>query len=389
MLNDAVSDIGIAVSPPVSMAAPAGSFGGAMLEGVAPMADAEEAPRNEHDHASRRVLLSRVAALLDVPLLPPTGLDEALGRSVLLVPADTVERPRGASPVAPERLLGGVVPAMFIGTKAIAHGLVDPAAQCPPEWSPLMAELTAGHVLRGYTAFNAADALEAGRRLLGHGPVRLKDVCGKAGLGQAVVRDETELLAALALEDAVALARCGLVLEQDLTDVVTYSVGVTELGGERVSYWGQQNLTRDHQGREVYGGSDLFLVRGGLDALLGRGLPPSLADAVRVATAFDEAALRAYPDAVLTRRNYDVIEGHDARGERQVGVLEQSWRIGGASGAEIAAFEAFRAEPGLGSVRCSTVEIYDRVVPPAGATVYYHGEDPVVGALTKFAVRLD
>ena len=103
---------------------------------------------------------------------------------------------------------------------------------------------------------------------------------------------------------------------------------------------------------------------------------------------FDHAAHCAYPTVKLTRRNYDVIEGTDHMGTRRIGVLEQSWRVGGASGAEIAAFEALRAEPHTPSVRCSTVEVYDLITPPTGAIVYYHGTDPVVGAMTKYAVRL-
>jgi len=385
MLDDVISDAGI--TRPVLSATPAPRQ---RIEGVAPLAETRHGSSNEHDRTSRQVLLGRIAALLGVPLLPAVEAGEVRDRPVFLVPGDTIEAPvsGGIAPIPPGRILGGVVPAMFVGTKAITHGLVHPDAACPPEWSPLMAELTSDCVLRGYTAFTREDAVEAGRRLLVHGPARLKDVCGKAGLGQAVVRDEGELLAALALEDPASLARCGLVLEQDLLDVVTYSVGSAELRGERISYWGQQNLTRDHQGREVYGGSDLFVVRGDLDTLLNRDLPPALARAVEVTGTFDRAARQAYPDAVLTRRNYDVIEGLDVHGQRHVGVLEQSWRIGGASGAEIAAFEAFRQEPDTETVRCSTVEIYDRVVPPAGATVYYLGDDPVVGPMTKFAMRL-
>ena len=360
------------------------------LEGVATLLEHGHANCNEHERLSRHTLLTHVAALLDVPLLAPLGAEEARGRSVFLVPGDAIEVPlaQQAGITGPQHILGGVVPATFVGTKAITHGLVDAAAQHPADWSPLMAELTGDCVLRGFTAFNRDDAFRAGRALLTHGPVRLKDVCGKAGLGQSVVRDEAQLLAALALEDEACLARCGLVLEEDLGDVVTYSVGSTELGGETVSYWGQQNLTTDHQGREVYGGSDLFLVRGDLDALAERDLTPLLAGIVAKAAAFDRAARLAYPAAILTRRNYDVIEGTDAQGQRRIGVLEQSWRIGGASGAEIMAFEAFRAEPDTDSVRCSTVEVYDRAIPPAGATTYYLGDDPVVGPMLKFAVRL-
>ena len=168
---------------------------------------------------------------------------------------------------------------------------------------------------------------------------------------------------------------------------MTYSVGVVELGGETLSYWGTQNLTTDHHGREVYGGSDLFAVRGGLDVLMAVEVPEQLARVIQCAATFDAAAHSAYPEVLLTRRNYDVIEGTDAMGIIRIGVLEQSWRVGGASGAEIAAFEAFRAEPHTEAVRCSTVEVYEMITPPAGAILYYQGHDPVAGSMTKYAMR--
>ena len=58
----------------------------------------------------------------------------------------------------------------------------------------------------------------------------------------------------------------------------------------------------------------------------------------------------------------------DAVGRRRSGVLEQSWRAGGASGAEIAALEAFRADPSLPSVRAITREVYGRRAGRAGGT---------------------
>ena len=68
-------------------------------------------------------------------------------------------------------------------------------------------------------------------------------------------------------------------------------------------------------------------------------------------------------------------------------MLEQSWRIGGASGAEIAALLAFRADPALQAVRASTVERYGACEPPpAPATVLFHGTDPSVGTITKYAL---
>jgi hypothetical protein len=357
--------------------------------GVAALVNHTASEGNVHDQASRAVLLDRIASLLEQPLLAPMGTDEAAKTNALLVPGDALEEDAATEAGIFDRsdILGGVVPAFFIGTKGIAHGLVDDNAQRPQEWSFEMARLLGDAALPGYTAFSHADAAKAGRLLLAQGPVRIKDVCGKAGLGQAVIHSEAELDAALALEDAEDLACYGIVLEENLCDVVTYSVGVVELGGKTISYWGSQNLTTDHQGREVYGGSDLFVVRGGLAGLAKLDLPEHITQAVRCAAIFDRAAHAAYPDIILTRRNYDVIEGTDIHGHRRIGVLEQSWRVGGASGAEIAAFEAFRAEPDTTHVRCSTVEVYDIVTLPAGATLYFQGVDPVVGAMTKYAVR--
>ena len=72
------------------------------------------------------------------------------------------------------------------------------------------------------------------------------------------------------------------------------------------------------------------------------------------------------------------------------GVLEQSWRIGGASGAEVMAFAAFKRDRTRARVRCATVEVYGESCPvPASAFVYYHDVDARVGALTKYAVELD
>ncbi len=357
--------------------------------GVAALVEHDRPAGNVHDRASRATLLARISALLDQPLLEAVDAAQASGMTALLVPGDALETDDANEAGIFDRgdILGGVVPAMFIGTKSITHGLVDDDAARPPEWSVKMARLMGDAALPGYTAFTHADAARAGRLLLAKGPVRIKDVCGKAGLGQEVVRDAAALDAALGREDADALADYGIVLEENLTDVVTYSVGVTELGGQMISYWGTQNLTTDHKGREVYGGSDLHVVRGGFDALLALDLPDHLARAVRCAAIFDGAAHAAYPDIILTRRNYDVIEGTDAQGARRIGVLEQSWRVGGASGAEIAALEAFQAEADTAEVRCSTVEVYDLVTPPVGATIYYQGVDPVVGAMTKYAMR--
>src|SRR5689334_15227524 len=97
--------------------------------------------------------------------------------------------------------------------------------------------------------------------------------------------------------------------------------------------------------------------------------------------------MECFPGLFASRRNYDVAQGWDARGQWHSGVLEQSWRIGGASGAEIAALELFRAEPARQAVRTSAVEVYriNQAVPPH-AIIYFSGTDERAGPMTKYAV---
>lgn len=359
------------------------------LSGIALYSPTEQRGGNRHDQVSREVLVARLAALLRLPLRPEVVSTDDVGPDVLLVPRETLVD--GVGPQAPlttTSLLGGRVPHAFVATKAITHGLIHPDAACPAGWSSAMAERLGDAALDGYTAFCLPDALEAGRRLLETGPARVKDVNGKASLGQTVVRSAMDLEAVMAEQDPDELARFGVVIEENMDEVETYSVGSLAVAGLEISYVGDQQETVDHKGRTVYGGSRLRCVRGGLDRLTHLGLSPEAVEAVRCAAVFDDAARRAYPDMILTRRNYDVLAGRDVRGRRRVGVLEQSWRVGGATGAEVAALEAFARFPDLLQVETATVEVYGEAAVPEHAVTYFSGVDPRVGAMTKYAVRL-
>lgn len=213
---------------------------------VAPLAVGGASPGNVHDRASHRVLLTRIADLLGLSV-GEVGETALPIDDTLFVPADAIERSVAdqAGIARTEQILGGVVPAAFVATKAITHGLLHAHAVQPPSWSVAMRGVMGDAALNGYTAFHRADAdaEAAGRLLLANGPVQIKDVCAKAGLGQTVVHDAAELAGVLAREEDADLAQCGIVLEENLTDVVTYSVGTVELGGSSISYWGSQNLT--------------------------------------------------------------------------------------------------------------------------------------------------
>lgn len=289
----------------------------------------------------------------------------------------------------PQDLFGGVVPHAFVATKAITHPVLASDAAAPAGWSHAFAWRAADAVLRGYTAFARDDARRAARVLLEQGAVRIKCVSGVGGAKQHVARTMQEAEAALAGIDTHEFEGPGVSVEEDLAESTTFSVGSVEIAGETIAYCGTQTTTQNARGHIVYGGSTLDVVRGAFDALLASDLPGQRRDAVDLAREYDAAAFAAYPSAFASRRNYDVLFGCDARGRRRAGVLEQSWRIGGASAAEVVAFAAFKRDPQRAAVRVATVEIYDDACPlPESAFVYYRGSDADVGPLTKYAVEL-
>ena len=358
------------------------------VEVVMPFTQGIKGHASVHEHVTREQIARRVAALKGCPFIEETP-QTLWPRRTYLVPSDTLVAPdvRRLRLFGEDDLLGGVVPHAFLATKAISHPLAFASAAAPEGWNPLLAELVQAAVLPGYTAFARQDAQLAGEKLLALGPVRVKPVGETGGRGQVVVHDASALAARLAMLDNAALLRQGVVLEHNLTHVETLSVGQVRVAGILASYCGTQQLTQDNAGAPAYGGSDLAVVRGDFHALLATLPPGTRRRAVDQALVYDAAVRSCYPGFFASRINYDVAQGLDAEGQWCSGVLEQSWRIGGATGAELAALEAFHADRSLQTARTRCVERYGALTPvPASATLYFQGDDPEVGLLTKYAL---
>ncbi|WP_374562763.1 DUF3182 family protein [Ideonella sp.] len=343
----------------------------------------------DHDASSKCRVAESLARLLGHEFVgeldlahPPTG-------SLYLVPTDTLPTLAEAQRLGINRadqLFGGVVPQPFVATKVISHPLVQPGACSLPGWSAAYGDQVRDAVLPGYSVFSAEDARLAAERLFQGGGVRLKDPAGVGGVGQWVIESLDELDARLAEIGPQRLMQHGLVLERNLNQVVTHSVGQVVVGAHVASYFGTQGLTRNHRGHEVYGGSQLTVCRGGFDALLKQPLEPDVCTAVEQALVFHKATASCFPGFFASRCNYDVAQGLDDDGRPLSGVLEQSWRIGGASGAEAAALHAFAANPTLRRVQASTCEVYDDAFTlPRGAWLLYDGPDNQGGRLVKYA----
>ena len=347
------------------------------------------ADSREHERGAHGVLAARLAAMMGcsfdgvrtVPVPPAADL----GYVVPDVTITSLQAARALGIRCETDFFGGVVPSPFVATKTITHPLIDPSALAPAGWQAAFPERVRDVALPGWSAFCLEDARAAGRRLLQGGDVRLKLASGAGGSGQSVARAEAELDAQLAAIDP-AEAAAGIVVERNLVDVRTYSVGHVRVGALRASYIGTQRSTPSRHGKEVYGGSSLQVVRGDFDALDRLALDPAARCAIGQARAYHEAALGCFAGMFASRCNYDVAEGCDATGRRCGGVLEQSWRLGGASGAEVAALEALNDDARLQTVRASTMEVHGPgVAVPEGATLYFSGVDERLGPITKYA----
>src|SRR5262252_7477897 len=307
---------------------------------------------------------------------------------LFFVPGDTllVEETADLGIHSSNDLYGCVVPHLFMKTKAITHGLINRHAERPLGWSRVFAERVRHIVLPGYTIFSNRDAQLAAKRMLPRGPIRVKKPLSASGKDQTVVTSLNELDAVLETISADEIAASGLVLEENLRQVRTLSIGEVAIGNLRISYHGTQRTVRDNEGRPVYGGSDLVCVRGGWESLDALPMPSEVRAAVAAARQYDAAA-EEFSGFMASRRNYDVGQGIGADGWPESGVLEPSWRIGGASSAELAAMTAFARDPSLKIVRSSHVEEYgEGRRAPADAIVEFQGDDPEAGPLLRYTI---
>jgi len=330
----------------------------------------------QHEVQTNKALARWLAQILGCKFGGSYDPDKHRGRELYLLPTQTIVGTASAQQLGikgPEDLWGGFVEHDFICTKAISHGLRSHLAHAPQGWSPLFSERVRNVVLDGLSVFALEDARPAAEHLLYSGPIRMKPVHACAGRGQEVIKSLDAFDEILSRPDIAKQFSEGVVLEQDLSDVVTHSVGQSFIGDKVLSYCGDQYLTKDAHGEDVYGGSNLLVVQGGYEELLALELPDDVRLAIEQAQVFDSAADEAYPRFYASRRNYDIAQGLDSNGKNRSGVLEQSWRMGGASSAEVAALQSFVNDPGMRAIRVSSVETYIDQPLPADAIEVYRG----------------
>lgn len=284
----------------------------------------------------------------------------------------------------PEDFYGAFVEHPFLVGKTAFHEPVS--SDTPFYYSEEFAGSVSDFVLPGYSVFTQSDGVKAYGLMLGKGfkDVRLKLSDKSDGEGQSVIADKKHLKKLLGTVPAYDLQKKGIVLEPNLRDHRTISVGFAQFGNDVFSFIANQK-NDVYEGRDRYIGADAIIVRGQMDNLLKMlQLDDPHRDAVEKALGFYNAY--SYFDPVASRLSFDVLEGLDAKGNRLSGVTDITGRLGGTCPALILAALEMQRDPTIHAVRGQVNLNYNTGVPlieELGASIFIN--DPTL----RITARLD
>ena len=295
---------------------------------------------------------------------------------------------------------GGIVPRAYQSTKAIMHPLVSREAACPLGWSHEFSQelVHLDLVLPGFTVFNIEDIRTAFNHLYDKGvyQIRLKDPLGYLGMNQFIVTSFQELEQFISdkIVDNEKLEQYGLVVEENLCpeDLKIYSVSFVTVGFHQVQCIGVQRFSQG-----LYAGTDFVIMQTGkyiLPELLARVGIFNNEDAqviIDKALLFRALLNKHIPEIKTARFNLDIVSGiasiysnGTCELVKRFALLEQSFRVGGASAAEIWGLEYLLCHPSVDAVCASTYyrygdEAYQTV---SGEENLYCGVDSRLGSIS-------
>ena len=263
-------------------------------------------------------------------------------------------------------LYGGVVEHHIFATKAILHPTLYPNSPkpnvYPANFTTRIVEM--GLVLPGYTTFDPSfnEAQEIFNRLQQQGfNVRLKEPDQSDGDGQLRVADQSDLAKTIARYHPEYVVCKGIVLEANMEEATTVSVGQTTIAGRDYSHIAFQKDIRD-KGRTMYGGAVMRIFRKGLDHLAQNHFQESHI-AIAVQQSYQMYEAYGDLDPKLSRASFDILQGYDARGNFSSGVTDQTFRLGGSSPAEVLAIEYLNTNPNADFIDAEVTLDYDPKLP--------------------------
>lgn len=241
--------------------------------------------------------------------------------------------------------------------KAILHKSVS--SNAPGFYSPDFAHRVRDLVLPGFSAFSKADLIRTFKK---HESTqthsfRLKLPEKSDGHGQYQIRDQEHLDQILKTQSDKVVAEEGLVIEADLHDAQTISVGFAVLGNDTYSFIADQR-NDVAEGRQRYLGAGVIVIRGDMRRLVDATQSGSNHEkAVRTAQVFYDHY--SHFDPVASRLSFDYLTGYDKQREHLSGITDITARLGGTCPALLLSVLELKKNPQATAVKAEVNLNYD------------------------------
>lgn len=284
---------------------------------------------------------------------------------------------------------------LFYGTKVSDHGHVDkgilhPSSDSSKDSFAHRLEMR-GLVLPGVSVSSKDDVLAGYKKLGKRGTkVRVKQVDGSDGQGQYEVASKRGATK-LAEELHNVLETTGMIVESQIKDPKTISVGFAVVGGDQYSFIARQKDEKvvaydDALGKKIsrnrYMGADVTVVRGGITSLRSLdNLTEEENKAIDTSGIFYDLFKEEY-GIDTSRISFDYMYGHThkkygRKGDMQGGITDITARPGGTDPALILAARELHRNDSLTAVDASVrLDYTNKKQVPENATVFV--DDPAL-----------
>lgn len=302
-------------------------------------------PFNDYYRGRNGGVAGLIAGYLGIPFLSDELRSARDLRSSYLVPPKTREiagiKKQGVESSAD--FYGHAAEYLEHADKSVFHTLISRSN--PGFYSEAFARSVQPFVLPGVSIFDVQD-IEKGYEKMAAGDydVRLKLANESNGLGQFVMKNRSQAKEIGNQLDSELLRKKGAVLEPNLLNPHTISVGYGIYGKDQYSFIAlQKNGEIDSEGRSRYMGATVRVVRGDLRNLskVTKNQEENLA--IRSCTSFRDR-YESF-DSISSRLSFDYLFGEDKLGKTHSGVTDITARLGGTCPALILSAQDLKDNP--------------------------------------------
>lgn len=295
-------------------------------------------------------IAQRIAHHMGLPYKPAPLFHTSPEENAYIVPGVTLDTATAAKLLIKNEadIYGVAVPNFDMIGKSILHQTVS--SNAPPFYDSAFARIVEqnGLVLPGITGFSAQDLLDS-YRVVGapSSGLRLKQSNESDGNGQHEIMGIEHLRELLNAIGPSELANHGAIIEPNLKQKRTNSVGFFKLGSDQYVFVADQ-LNGNADERDMYlGGENIVVTRGefqALDDLLMRLRDPRQ-EIVSKAMGFLKHYFEYFPNSMTSRLSVDVLSGSHAGFGKLSGVTDITGRLGGLCPATILAAQHLQDNP--------------------------------------------